>query len=119
MSILFEGAPGATLQPPNFFICRLIIRQRYLIYISSQSDSYLKGAPMWGSKTKKRKKKGKKSETNLCEDCIPAKCCMYFSIEIYEPEDKTDYDDLLWIIAPRDTEIYINDDLFYLLVKSP
>ena len=74
---------------------------------------------MWGTRAKKRKKKGKKSGTNLCEDCIPAKCCMYFSIEIDEPEDSTDYDDLLWIIAHRDTEIYINDDQWYLLVKSP
>lgn len=54
-----------------------------------------------------------------CDDCIPAKCCMYYSVEMDEPENAKDYDDLLWIIAHRDTEIYATDDRWYLLVHSP
>ena len=72
------------------------------------------------SKRKSGKRaKGGKREKNPCDKCIPAKCCMYFSIEIDEPEDKGDYDDLLWIIAHKDVEIYVNDDRWYLMVQTP
>ncbi len=73
---------------------------------------------MSGKKRKKREKKEQFS-SEICDECIPAKCCMYFSIEIDEPENDGDYDDLLWIIAHRDTEIYVNEDRWYLLVRSP
>lgn len=68
----------------------------------------------------RRAKKGKRvRRRNPCEKCIPAKCCMYYSIEIDEPEDKQDYDDLLWIIAHKETELYVSEDRWYLLVKAP
>jgi Fe-S-cluster containining protein len=44
---------------------------------------------------------------------------MYYSVEIDEPENAKDYDDLLWIIAHRDAEIYVMDDRWYLLVHAP
>ena len=56
---------------------------------------------------------------NLCEDCIPAKCCMYFSVEIDEPEDMNDYDDMLWILAHKDVEIYMDDGRWYVMVQTP
>ena len=72
------------------------------------------------SKQKSKKKPKKKSQKkNPCEKCIPAKCCMYFSIEIDEPEDEGDYDDLLWIIAHKDVEIYVNDEKWYMMVLTP
>lgn len=67
----------------------------------------------------KPKKKRKAARRNPCEDCIPAKCCMYFSIEIDEPEDMKDYDDLLWLIAHKDVEIYMDEDKWYLMVQTP
>ncbi len=85
---------------------------------------------MWGRKNdRKKKKKGakppieteriEKKSINQCDDCIPAKCCMYFSVEIDEPEDMGDWNDMLWIIAHRDTEIYMDDDRWYVLVQNP
>jgi Fe-S-cluster containining protein len=68
---------------------------------------------------KSKKKKPKINTKNPCDKCIPAKCCMYFSIEIDEPEDAGDYDDLLWIIAHKDVEIYVNEGDWFLMVQSP
>jgi hypothetical protein len=44
---------------------------------------------------------------------------MYLSVEIDEPEDAKDYDDLLWLIAHRDVEIYMDDDRWYVMVQNP
>ena len=83
---------------------------------------------MWGRNSKKKKKRAKEpvkdaqneqDPDNLCEDCIPAKCCMYFSVEIDEPEDMDDWSDMLWILAHRDTQIYMDDDRWYVLVQNP
>ena len=71
------------------------------------------------SNKSKKKKNPKKKHENPCDKCIPAKCCMYFSIEIDEPEDENDYDDLLWIIAHRDVEMYVNDGDWFLMVQTP
>jgi len=83
---------------------------------------------VWGRNSKKKKKRAKEpvkdaqneqDPDNLCEDCIPAKCCMYFSVEIDEPEDMDDWSDMLWILAHRDTQIYMDDDRWYVLVQNP
>jgi Fe-S-cluster containining protein len=83
---------------------------------------------VWGKNGKKKKKKPKDpvpggqaglKPDNQCDDCIPAKCCMYFSVEIDEPEDMDDWNDMLWILAHRDAEIYMDDDRWYVLVKNP
>ena len=88
---------------------------------------------MWGRNNKKKKKKLKDSAMdtvgpelqadpnpdNQCDDCIPAKCCMYFSVEIDEPEDLDDWNDMLWILAHRDAQIYMDDDRWYVLVQNP
>ena len=83
---------------------------------------------MWGRNSKKKKKRAKapvkdaqneQDPDNLCEDCIPAKCCMYFSVEIDEPEDMDDWSDMLWILSHRDTQIYMDDDRWYVLVQNP
>jgi Fe-S-cluster containining protein len=69
--------------------------------------------------SKKAQKALTGNHKNPCEKCIPAKCCMYFSVEIDEPEDEKDYDDLLWIIAHKDVEIYVNDGDWFLMVQTP
>jgi Fe-S-cluster containining protein len=76
---------------------------------------------VWGGKKRKKKHRDEtaRSDANLCEDCIPAKCCMYFSVEIDEPEDMDDWNDMLWILAHRDAEIYMDDERWYVLVKNP
>jgi len=66
----------------------------------------------------KGRKKGRQPK-NLCKDCIPAKCCMYFSVEIDEPEYMDDWNDMLWIMAHREVQIYMNDDKWYVLVNNP
>ncbi len=44
---------------------------------------------------------------------------MYFSVEIDEPEYMDDWNDMLWIMAHRDAQIYMNDDKWYVLVNNP
>ena len=66
-----------------------------------------------------RKKRTGPKETDACAKCIPAKCCMYFSTEIDAPESERDFDDILWIIAHRDVEIYTKRKRWYLMVKTP
>jgi Fe-S-cluster containining protein len=57
-----------------------------------------------------------KQEDEQCTRCLPAKCCMYFSLEIDAPENKRDYDDFLWFLAHENVSIYLfNDDWFLML----
>lgn len=72
-----------------------------------------------GTKNGERKADEEIKVKNQCGDCIPAKCCMYFSVEIDEPEDMDDWDDMLWIMAHRDAQIYNNDDRWYVLINNP
>ncbi|MDD3643067.1 MAG: YkgJ family cysteine cluster protein [Candidatus Krumholzibacteria bacterium] len=77
-----------------------------------------------GTKQKKKQMQtrgasARKAPVNQCEECIPAKCCMYFSVEIDEPEDRNDWDDMLWIMAHRDAQIYCDDDRWFVMVQTP
>jgi len=63
-------------------------------------------------------KKGK-GKAPSCAVCVPAKCCMYFSTEIDRPEGPGDFDDILWMIAHRDVEVYTKRRRWYLMVKTP
>lgn len=53
-----------------------------------------------------------------CAQCIPAKCCRYFSLEIDRPRTKRDYDDLLWMIAHQKISIYVEKKKWYLMVHT-
>jgi Fe-S-cluster containining protein len=44
---------------------------------------------------------------------------MYFSTEIDRPVDARDFDDMLWMIAHRDVEIYARRRRWYVMVKNP
>ena len=96
----------------------------------------------------REKKKTTGRKKNPCDECIPAKCCMYLSIEIDRRaiarlginvsdvndlietavggkqateifEGKGDWDDLLWMIAHRDIEIYMDEDRWYMMARNP
>lgn len=55
---------------------------------------------------------------DLCSQCRPAKCCMYFSLEIDPPENKRDYDDFLWFLAHENVSLYLWDGDWYLMVHN-
>jgi len=65
------------------------------------------------------KKKATGADSSICRQCIPAKCCMYFSTEIDKPLNAKDFDDILWMIAHRDVEIYTKKNRWYVMVKTP
>ncbi len=43
---------------------------------------------------------------------------MYFSTEIDEPESLADFDDILWMLAHRDVEVYTHDRRWYIMVRN-
>jgi Fe-S-cluster containining protein len=53
-----------------------------------------------------------------CAQCLPAKCCKYFSLQIDTPRSKRDYDDLLWMLAHRHVSVYVDDKVWYLMVHT-
>jgi Fe-S-cluster containining protein len=79
--------------------------------VSPQRKTAAKKAP--------EKKRAGAEKSAICAKCIPAKCCMYFSTEIDAPESGKDCDDILWIIAHRDVEVYAKRRRWYLMVKTP
>ena len=64
------------------------------------------------------KKNGKRDNIHQCEKCLPAFCCNYFSFEIDEPEDRQDYEILLWKLAHEKVSIYIDRNDWYLMVNN-
>lgn len=73
---------------------------------------------------KKKSKKAGKAVPQLvaqhprCAQCIPAKCCRYFSLEVDRPRSKRDYDDLLWMLAHQDVSVYVDKKKWYLMVHT-
>ena len=53
-----------------------------------------------------------------CAQCVPAKCCRYFSLEIDRPRNRRDFDDLLWMLAHRDVSFYIEEKKWFLMVHT-
>jgi Fe-S-cluster containining protein len=53
-----------------------------------------------------------------CAQCVPAKCCRHFSLEIDRPRNRRDYDDLLWMLAHRQVSIYIENRKWYLMIHT-
>lgn len=50
-----------------------------------------------------------------CESCNAA-CCRYIALEIDEPEDAEDIDNMRWYLAHQKVSIYIQDDQWHLCV---
>ena len=59
-----------------------------------------------------------KNPWDQCKNCLPAKCCTYFAFEVDEPEDRKDYESLLWQIAHQNVSFYIYRKAWYIQVDS-
>ena len=53
-----------------------------------------------------------------CAQCLPAKCCRYFSLQIDTPRSKRDFDDLVWMISHGQTSIYIEKRKWFLMIHT-
>jgi len=62
--------------------------------------------------------KSKRDDTHQCEKCLPAYCCNYFAFGIDEPEDRRDYESLLWKIAHEKVSLYIYRKDWYIMIHS-
>ncbi len=52
-----------------------------------------------------------------CTTCT-AKCCGYFVIEIDTPRSKREFENLKWILAHKDVEIYVEKKIWHMEVKN-
>ena len=59
-----------------------------------------------------------KNPWDQCKKCLPAKCCTYFSLGVDEPEDRKDFEAMLWQIAHKGVSFYIYRKDWYLMVDS-
>ncbi len=64
------------------------------------------------------KKNSKRDNTSQCDKCTPAYCCNYFAFEIDEPEDRKDYESLLWKIAHDKVSLYIYRKSWYIMIHT-
>ena len=53
----------------------------------------------------------------LCDHCV-GKCCRYFSLPIETPTAWDDFDAIRWYLAHGRTMIYVDKEVWYLLVMS-
>lgn len=56
---------------------------------------------------------------NKCSFCRGSTCCTYLTQEIDAPRSMEDFDLLLWQISHRSTQIYKDEDGWFLLVNNP
>jgi Fe-S-cluster containining protein len=54
-----------------------------------------------------------------CSFCPGSKCCTYLTQEVPTPRSKLDFDNLLWQIAHRDTQVFKDEGKWYLLINNP
>lgn len=50
-----------------------------------------------------------------CGGCT-ALCCSYFALEIDEPDEPDDFENLRWYIIHEDVQIFVDDDVWYLQI---
>ncbi|MFQ5470206.1 MAG: YkgJ family cysteine cluster protein [Gammaproteobacteria bacterium] len=53
-----------------------------------------------------------------CDYCYDSKCCTYYTEQLQTPRSKHDFDHLLWQISHKNTQIYKDEDGWYLLVNN-
>ncbi len=56
---------------------------------------------------------------NKCSFCKGSTCCTYFTHQIDTPRSIEDFDLLLWQIAHADTQVYKDEDGWFLLMNHP
>ena len=50
-----------------------------------------------------------------CGGCT-ALCCSYFALEIDEPDEPSDFENLRWYIIHEDVQIFVDDGVWYLQI---
>ena len=55
---------------------------------------------------------------NKCGRCTASTCCTYLTQELKTPRSLEDFDLLLWQISHRDTQVYKDEDGWFLLVNN-
>ena len=55
---------------------------------------------------------------NKCSFCKGSTCCTYFTQLIDTPRSMEDFDILLWQISHRETQVYKDEDGWFLLVNT-
>lgn len=59
----------------------------------------------------------KKAKTkNHCKKC--GKCCSYFCLEIDAPKERSDFEDLTWMIAHKGVSYHIDGKNWYMMVHN-
>ena len=53
-----------------------------------------------------------------CSFCPGAICCNYFTEKVDTPRSKQDFDHLLWQLAHKNTQLYKDDEGWFLLVNN-
>ena len=56
---------------------------------------------------------------NKCTYCRGATCCTYFTHHIDTPRSMEDFDLLLWQISHHNTQMYRDEDGWFLLINNP
>lgn len=59
------------------------------------------------------------NESEQCEQCKPAKCCMYLTIQVEKPRTLYDFEGMLWRIAHQDIEYFVQEKKWYMMVHNP
>ncbi len=65
-----------------------------------------------------KKKKKMKDPWDQCQNCLPAKCCTYFALEVDEPDTRKDFEAMLWQVAHQGVSFYIYRKAWYMMVDS-
>ncbi len=55
---------------------------------------------------------------NKCSFCKGSTCCTYFTHQIDTPRSIEDFDQLLWQIAHANTQVYKDEDGWFLLINN-
>jgi len=55
---------------------------------------------------------------NKCSFCPGTKCCTYYTQQIDTPRSKYDFEHMLWQISHENTNIYKDEDGWYLMIRS-
>ena len=56
-------------------------------------------------------------ENLTCVGC-KAKCCRYVTLEINEPKNKEDYEEILWYFLHENVEVFIEDGKWHVLFNA-
>jgi len=62
--------------------------------------------------------KVKITSENKCSFCRGSTCCTYFTQQVDTPRSMEDFDQLLWQISHANTQVYKDEDGWFLLVNN-